>query len=391
MERRILHIDMDAFFASVEQRDDPSLRGRPVVVGARPGGRGVVATCSYEARRYGLRSAMPINEAYRRCPQAVYLQPDMARYVAESRRVMAVLQGVSPVVERVSIDEAYVDVSGLEKLFGTPQQIAELTRRRIFEAVRLSASVGIGPNRLIAKLASDHNKPDGVTVVEAEQVMEFLAPMPVGNLRGIGARTLRKLEDLGVRSVADLRRCPQDLLIAHFGAAAAARLHAQSRGVASHAVGGGGPRKSISRETTFNEDLSDWEQLRAVLRELAADVARQVRAEGLSGRVVTLKIRFDGFETHTRQVTLAMPTNHDDLILRAALELASDPALRNRPVRLIGVGLSGWDGENERQLDLFQPEAGKRKDDKLYAALDQVRARFGQHSLRMGMKPPRSR
>jgi DNA polymerase-4 len=188
--RWIMHLDMDAFYASNEQRDDPALRCGPMVVGARPGGRGVVATGSYEARRFGVRSAMPINEAYRLCPQAVYLRPDLPRYLRESRRFLDALHIVSPVVEPVSIDEAYLDVSGLERLIGTPEQIARAAKEAIHAATALIASVGIGPNRMIAKLASEHRKPDGVTIVPAEAVLDFLAPLPVGQLRGIGRKTV---------------------------------------------------------------------------------------------------------------------------------------------------------------------------------------------------------
>ena len=194
MQRWILHLDMDAFFAAVEVRDDPSLRGRPVIVGALPGGRGVVATCSYEARRFGIRSAMPIGEAYRRCPHAVYLRPRMAAYAEVSRQIRAVLQRVLPVVEAVSIDEAYADATGLADLLGPPQEIGRRVKADVQAAVGLTASVGLGPNRLIAKLASDFDKPDGLTVVPPERVQGFLAPMPVGNLRGVGPRTVGLLQ-----------------------------------------------------------------------------------------------------------------------------------------------------------------------------------------------------
>jgi DNA polymerase-4 len=380
-----MHVDMDAFFAAIEQRDDPTLRGKPVVIGAQPGGRGVVATCSYEARKFGIRSAMPINEAHRRCPGAVYLRPDMQRYAAESRAIMQALENISPVVEPVSIDEAFIDITGLEKLLGTAKQIARTTKQRIFEAVRLTASVGIGPNRLIAKLASDYRKPDGITIVEPHQVLDFLGPMPIRNLRGIGDKTAERIERLGFHTVADLRRCPHESLTAHFGPKGADLLYNQSRGVGSDVVGDDGQRKSISRETTFSEDIRDQKVLHNVLLDLAADVGHQTRAEGLAGRVVTLKIRFTGFETHTRRQTLDNPTNHDKVIFRTAVELAKKRSFQNKAVRLIGVGLSGWNTDETQQMDLFDTEADGEKDKKLYATLDEIKNRWGKKSLRLGM------
>ncbi len=377
---------MDAFFAAIEQRDDPTLRGKPVVIGAQPGGRGVVATCSYEARKFGIRSAMPINEAHRRCPGAVYLRPDMQRYAAESRAIMQALENISPVVEPVSIDEAFIDITGLEKLLGTAKQIARTTKQRIFEAVRLTASVGIGPNRLIAKLASDYRKPDGITIVEPHQVLDFLGPMPIRNLRGIGDKTAERIERLGFHTVADLRRCPHESLTAHFGPKGADLLYNQSRGVGSDVVGDDGQRKSISRETTFSEDIRDQKVLHNVLLDLAADVGHQTRAEGLAGRVVTLKIRFTGFETHTRRQTLDNPTNHDKVIFRTAVELAKKRSFQNKAVRLIGVGLSGWNTDETQQMDLFDTEADGEKDKKLYATLDEIKNRWGKKSLRLGMR-----
>ena len=384
--RSIMHVDMDAFFAAIEQRDDPTLRGKPVVIGAQPGGRGVVATCSYEARKFGIRSAMPINEAHRRCPGAVYLRPDMQRYAAESRAIMQALENISPVVEPVSIDEAFIDITGLEKLLGTAKQIARTTKQRIFEAVRLTASVGIGPNRLIAKLASDYRKPDGITIVEPHQVLDFLGPMPIRNLRGIGDKTAERIERLGFHTVADLRRCPHESLTAHFGPKGADLLYNQSRGVGSDVVGDDGQRKSISRETTFSEDIRDQKVLHNVLLDLAADVGHQTRAEGLAGRVVTLKIRFTGFETHTRRQTLDNPTNHDKVIFRTAVELAKKRSFQNKAVRLIGVGLSGWNTDETQQMDLFDTEADGEKDKKLYATLDEIKNRWGKKSLRLGMR-----
>ncbi len=391
MQRLVMHVDMDAFFASVEQRDHPEYRRLPVVVGALPGNRGVVATCSYEARRYGVHSAMPISEAARRLPpETVYLRPRMSAYAEASRQIMAALETISPLVEPVSIDEAYVDVSGLERLFGPPEAIAERTRQAIRDATGLTASIGIGPNRLIAKLASDRNKPAGLTVVREEEVLDFLAPMPVSNLRGVGRKTLARLQDLSVRTVADLRERPLTLLARHLAPAAASHLHDQARGIASDRVEPDQGRKSISKETTFNRDQDDPELLRETLQWAATEVGYLARREGLKGRVVTLKIRLENFETHTRQRRLDAPTDADKTILRTALALYRESGLAGRRVRLIGCGISGWEDEAETpQADLFaegaDAPAGGSREEKLYATLDRISEKFGRGSVKLGI------
>jgi DNA polymerase-4 len=237
MSRLVMHVDLDAFFAAVEQRDNPPWRGLPLVVGAEPGRRGVVATCSYEARHYGVHSAMPISEAARRLPpETVYVRPGMNRYARVSRQIMEVLETISPLVEKVSIDEAYLDVTGLERLMGPPEVIGRLTKERIREAVGLTASVGIGPNRLIAKLASDADKPDGLTVVPLEKVSAFLDPMPLSVLRGVGAKTAPRLERLGLKTVSDVRRLSLEALSRHLGARAGTQVHLQALGIADDHV-----------------------------------------------------------------------------------------------------------------------------------------------------------
>lgn len=389
MERWVMHLDMDAFYAAVEQRDDPLLRGRPVVVGARPGGRGVVATCSYEARRFGIRSAMPIAEAYRRCPQAVYLRPRMAHYTAVARRIRHELDAISPLVEPVSIDEAFIDVSGLERLFGPPGAIGTLAKRRIREACGLTASVGIGPNRLIAKLASEYRKPDGLTVVVPAEVQAFLDPQPVAVLRGVGARTLPRLRRLGIHSVADLRRRPLAELQRHLGARLAADLHAQAQGIAASDVVPQTPRKSISKETTFAADQTDAALLHARLRALAGEVAQTARAGGVAGAVVTLKVRYTGFVTHSRQRRLKAPTDSARVLLAEAWHLFEHGGLPQAPVRLIGVGLAALarpqPHAQPRQPDLFEAADARVRDGRLADALDAVNARFGAGALGFGL------
>jgi DNA polymerase-4 len=380
-----MHVDMDAFYAAVEQRDDPALRGRPVVVGARPGGRGVVATCSYEARRFGIRSAMPIGEAYRRCPDAVYLRPRMAHYAAVSRRIRQVFAEVSPRVEPVSIDEAFLDVTGLDRLIGPPPVIGQRVKDLIREAVALTASVGIGPNRLIAKLASDYHKPDGLTVVAPAQVQSFLDPQPVSVLRGVGPRTLPRLQRLGIRTVADLRRQPPAALQGAVGANQTRHLLEQAHGLAAAEVYPDTARKSISKETTFGTDQTEPALLHATLRDLAAEVAATARRERVAGGVVTLKVRYQGFETHGRQRRLVEPTDSETVLLAQAWSLFEHGRLPRRPVRLIGVGLAQLGPPVPHQPDLFEAAAADGRDRRLAATLDAVNARFGDGVLRRGV------
>ncbi len=380
----IMHLDMDAFFASVEQRDHPEYQGKSVVVGARPGRRGVVSTCSYEARKYGIRSAMPISEAHRRCPDAVYLRPDMKRYAEVSRQVMQALDEISPVVEPVSIDEAYVDVSGMERLIGPPQEIGRLTKEKIRQRTGLNCSVGIGPNRLIAKLASEHQKPDGLFVVRPEQVQGFLDPMPVSNLRGVGKQTETILKRLNIHTVAQLRACSLERLQEALGSKGGQGLYNQARGIASDRVGQTAGRQSISKETTFNEDVSDQQTLRDQLRTLAAEVGFIARKKGLKGQVVTLKIRLEGFETHTRQRKIGAATHADGVIFKTAWELYQESGHAGRPIRLIGLGITDW-GEGAPQQDLFAESEDKEREERLYAALDSVLEKYGEGKIGRGV------
>ena len=380
------HADLDAFYASVEALDHPEYRGRPLVVGALPGHRGVVAAANYAARKFGIHSAMPIAEAYRRCPDAIYLRPDMARYSRVSREIFRILETITPVVEPVSVDEAYLDLTGLERLIGSPETIGREIKRRILEGTGLTVSVGIGPNRLIAKLGSEYRKPDGLTVVHPEQVPAFLSPMPVASLRGLGRQTEKIFSRLGIETVAQLRSLPLSYLEVQLGKRAAANFHQQALGIASAEVVPGRGRKSISRETTFEEDLLDQETLHAVLRRLTAKVAATALREQLSGSVVTMKIRFAGFETHTRQHRLTVPTHDERVILREAWKLFLYGKLPHKPVRLIGVGISDWQQPDSEptQADLFEPPQKREKDDRLLETLDRVADRFGKGKLQLG-------
>ncbi|MBT3044509.1 MAG: DNA polymerase IV [Candidatus Thiodiazotropha sp. (ex Codakia orbicularis)] len=391
-QRLIMHIDLDAFFASIEQRDHPEYQGRPLVVGAKPGKRGVVATCSYEARRYGVRSAMPISEAVRRLPpETVYLRPNMTRYGEVSRQIMQALEGISPAVEKVSVDEAFLDISGMQRLIGPPEVIGRRAKSVILEGVGLTASVGIGPNRLIAKLASDFRKPDGLTIVLADQVQAFLDPQPLTILRGLGAKSAPVLQRIGLRTVADVRRLSLLELRRHLGDLAGTKIHEQAHGIASDRVHLDSERKSISKETTFNEDITDPEIVRDTLHWAAQEVGYIARQEGRRGSIVTVKIRFQGFETHTRSRTLTTPTSTDKEIFQQAWELYQSEQWVGRPVRLVGLGVSGWASDAAKaaeQADLFDEITADHapKQERLYQTMDAVSDKFGRKSVRFGVR-----
>lgn len=384
-KRWIAHVDLDAFFASCEQRDNPDYRGRPVVVGALPGGRGVVAAASYEAREFGIHSAMPIGEAYRRCPDAVFLRPDMEKYRRESRQTFAALAAITPLVEKASVDEAYLDVSGLEKLLGPPAAIGRTIKARIHEKTGLTASVGIGPNRLIAKLGSEHRKPDGLMIIPHDEVLDFLAPMPVKNLRGVGQKTCRRFEDLNIATVEQLRQASPVRLQKALGRKAAESFRRQALGIASDQVVPGRQRKSISKERTFASDVERDDVLHEQLRELAGGVARTARQEHLAGRVVTLKIRYTGFDTYTRQQKLDQATHDERMILRTAWQLYEHGDLPSKPVRLIGVGISDWGDPQSTQGELFAPDTGQQDNESVLKAIDKVTEKFGTGKLQLGL------
>jgi DNA polymerase-4 len=331
---------------------------------------------------------MPINEAYRRCPQAAFVRPRMAHYTTVAGQIQGVMAAYSPLVEPASIDEAYLDVSGLDGLIGPPEVIGRRIKADIRAAVGLTASVGIGPNRLVAKIASEFAKPDGLTVVPPERVLDFLGEQPVDVLRGLGAKTLPKLARLGIRPVADLRRLSLERLQALLGARAAVGLYQQARGIASDRVGDGAGRKSLSKETTFATDVSDPRLLRDTLAQLAAEVARLARAEGLAGQTVTLKIRFQGFETHSRQQRLDHPSQDDRTLFATAWSLYETARSPRKPVRLIGLGISELGPPQAVQQDLFDGGPNRTldsdRDRSLNATLDRINARFGPGALRRG-------
>jgi DNA polymerase-4 len=377
----ILHVDMDAFYAAVEQRDDPALRGRCVIVGGTSG-RGVVATASYEARRFGVHSAMPAFEARRRCPQAVFLKPRMAYYQTVSLRIMAILKGFTPLVEPVSIDEAYLDVRGCERASGKPDQIARRIKALIREELELTCSVGGAPVKFLAKIASEMQKPDGLKIIGPQEVAGVIEALSIARVPGVGPAALARLAPLGVKTLADAGRLGETVLESRLGKFGR-RLAALARGQDPSPVVAHSEPKSISAEATLAADTENRADLNAMLLAQAADVARQLRRHGFRARTVVLKIKHDDFRQATRSQTLAAATQSSATLYRAAAALL-DAYRFTRPVRLVGVGAAGLVPSSVPvQADLFD---GVRRVDaaweKVDRALDAITEKFGAQAVR---------
>ena len=376
MTRTILHVDLDAFFAAVEQRDHPELRGKPVIVGGGgPNDRGVVSTASYEARAFGVHSAMSLREAGRRCPHGIFVPVDGAKYTAASWEVMAVLRRFTPLVEPISIDEEFLDVTGSRVLFGSGEIIGGRIKDEVKASVDLTISVGVATTKLVAKIASDLRKPDGLVVVEPGDEAAFLAPLEIRRLWGVGEKSAAALREYGVRTIGDLAALPDDLLIRRFGKYGAA-LGQRARGMDDDPVGGRDAAKSIGHEHTFDVDTSDREVIERTLLGMSEGVAGRLRDSGVRASTITVKIRDTTFRTITRQRTLADPTDLTEPIFRTALELAR-PEVRGLRIRLLGVTASGL-GERE-QLSLFAADDPRRR--KVTEAADEVRHRFGERAI----------
>lgn len=392
MVRSIIHVDMDAFYASVECLDFPELRGRPVIVGGDPRGRGVVAAASYEARRFGVRSAMPMAAALRLCPQAVARPVRMERYVEMSHRIREILASYTPLVEPVSIDEAFLDVTGSERLFGSAEKIAREIKERIRRETGLTASVGIAPNMFLAKIASDFKKPDGFLVIREEEKKDFLAPLPVSRIWGVGPATEKALENIGVTTIAALRKIPMDVLRRHFGRFAQT-LHDLALGIDEREVTPESVAKSLSGEVTFPADISDTDALRRALYEQSYEVAERLQKDGLAGRTVTLKVRYADFRTITRRATLEQHVNTSADIYDCAKRLLETKVeLRGKGVRLIGVSVSNLAANIERQMRLpFDKKASNEREEKrrrARQALDEVKRRMGKDAIDRGDTKP---
>jgi DNA polymerase IV len=384
-DRVILHVDMDAFYASIEQLDDPDLRGRPVIVGADPRqghGRGVVAACSYEARKFGVHSALPIGRAWKLCPKGAFVRPRMHRYAEVSRAVMEILRRFTNLVEPLSIDEAFMDITGSTALFGSPIQIARAVKKQIRESTGLTASAGVAPNKFLAKIASDLRKPDGLVIVEPDEVEGFLFDLPITRLWGVGPKTEERLRGIGLHTIGAIRARKQEELKQALGSSLGVHLYDLARGHDERPVVPDWEPKSISNETTFEEDTRDQELLVQTIRRLAESVGRRLRRENYRARKVTLKLRYEPFETHTRQVSVKEPIDTDEEIARLALSLFSRFSLERR-IRLIGVGTGEIvrPGDGPKQMGLFEEP---RKDRIIDRTVDSIRERFGDETIKRG-------
>ncbi len=381
LQRRILHVDMDAFYASVEQRDRPELKGKPVIVGGQTQ-RGVVASASYEARKFGVRSAMPTAKALRLCPQAILVKPRFERYSEVSRQIREIFLSYTPLVEPLSLDEAFLDVTGGGKLFGSTEQIAREIKQKILDNTGLTCSVGVSFNKFLAKLTSDLCKPNGLMVIDERQAEEILPGLPVGRLWGVGPATEEKMHQMGLRTIGDVQNVPEEELKRRFGRYGA-QLYALARGLDERPVKPERETKSVSRETTFLEDLTSHDQLKQVLLELCEQVGRDLRKEGLVGRTAHLKVRFADFTTITRSQTLPLPIKTAKALWQEIERLFDDKITLSRGVRLLGVGVSNLSPIGAGQLLLFDDD---KQDVTVDHLLDELRGRFGPDAIQRGAK-----
>ncbi len=382
--RHILHVDLDAFFASVEQRDNPELRGKPVLVGGT-GGRGVVSAASYEARRFGVHSAMPMGEALRRCPHAIVVSSGMDRYLEASQQFFAILEDFSPLVEGLSVDEAFVDVSGMQRLLGSPKEIALSIKKRVQSEIGLVASVGIAPTKFVAKIASDIRKPDGLCIVGEDEVLTFLHALPVARLWGVGAVTQEKLAALGLHTIGDVAHYPRRVLEKKFGTNQGAHLAELASGRDSRSVTLGREAVSIGHEQTFRHDKSDIGYIEDVLLGQCDKVARRMRKHDLRTRTVVLKIKFADFRQITRRKTLDDPSCDSHMLFETIQVLLGDVPIDSRRgkaglVRLCGVSVANLEDRSApRQLGFHEEE--RAKGERLGDILDKIQDRFGDTSV----------
>ena len=382
--RSILHVDMDAFYASVEQLDHPEYKGRPVIVGADPKGgrgRGVVAACSYEARKFGVHSALPISRAWKLCPEGVYVRPRMKRYAEVSHQVMDVFHRYTDQVEPLSIDEAFLDITGSTALLGSPEHIAQSIKKEIRTATGLNASVGLAPNKFLAKIASDLRKPDAFVIVEEKQIEDFLRDLPISRLWGVGPKTEVRLREMGFRTIGQIASASRESLVRSLGSLGE-HLYQLSHGKDDRPVVPNWEPKSISSETTFEEDTDDRDLLLRTILELSDHVAERLRKDEYRARKVTLKLRYSNFSTHTKQHSLGKLIQTGEEIAAVARTLFAEFPL-DRKIRLIGVSAGDFhrDGDDPQQLALFAPANDKEK---LSHTVDEIREKFGIDALRRG-------
>ena len=385
MARRIMHIDLDAFFVSVEQTLRPELKGKPVVVGGRPDRRGVVASASYEARVFGLHAGMPLATAHRLCPQTIFIEGSFSRYREASKRFMAILADFSPYLEPMGLDEAYLDVTGFETIHGSIYQMAVAIKQRIKDELGLPSSVGIASCKVVAKIAADLSKPDGLIEITTGEERSFLAPLPIDKLPGVGEKTEPVLNNLGIKTIGELARTPLGTLKSCLGVFGEV-LHRHGNAIDERKVEPPGAAKSISRETTFGQDTRDRSLLKATLGYLGERVGAELRQEGRQTRCVTLKLRYADFDTITRRTTLVKATDVDQIIFNTGLRLLETALSQEKKlVRLVGIGVSNLT-EPARQLDML--DASDSRLERLNKAIDRIRKKYGFTAIQTGRTLP---
>ena len=381
MAHRIMHIDLDAFFVSVEQVLNPELKGKPVVVGGRPDRRGVVASASYEARVFGLHAGMALTTACRLCPQATFIEGSFPKYRHASQKFMAILADFSPYLEPVSLDEAYMDATGFESIHGSIHQMAIAIKQHITDELALCASIGIASSKVVAKVASELSKPDGLLEVATGEERSFLSLLPIAKLPGIGKKTERILNGLGINTIGELSSMPLDAIRSHFGAAGEL-LHHYANGIDNRQVKLPGAAKSISRETTFSKDTKDHSLLKATIRYLSERIGSELRQRDKQAKRITLKLRYADFTTITRHHTLGQGSNTDQTIFDTGLQLLRKAlSAEKKPVRLIGIGVSNLI-EPGRQLDMLDSSA--KRLEQLNKAIDRIRKKYGFTAIQTG-------
>ena len=381
-EKYIAHIDMDAFFSAIEQRDNPSLYGKPVVIGADPKkgkGRGVVSTCSYEARKFGIHSAMPISIAYRKCPDAFFLPVNGEKYSKVSHEIYDILYDFTPDIEPISIDEAFLDIAGSAHLFGGPRNTCVSIKARVKEKTKLTASIGLAPTKMAAKIASDLKKPDGFVEVTEEGLIDFLKPLDISRLWGLGKKTEPLLRNKGINTIGDIACRKREELINMFGKNGE-HFWILANGIDERDVETEDETKSLSNEHTFEKDTDDREEIEKTLMFLSEKVSSRMRQYGIKGRTVTLKIRLEGFKTYTRAATIDESYHFSDVLYKRVKEVYNGLDLKEKRVRLLGVRVSNLSLGNDK-VSLFEESADKKREN-IHKALDKINERFGYGSIK---------